>query len=331
MTKHPLHILAVCAALAASALTIAPEAFAQQPDAAAEAAKLAQSRAYFDQANKLFDDGKYPQAEQAYLAAWNLKKSYDVAGNLGMIEADLNHLRAAAEHLAYAIQEFPAGGRPGLRDTLMKRLTDVRRSVGAFRFQVNKPGAEVFVDGKSIGLSPLASEIFVDPGDHAVEVRLEGYTTVQMTLTGVKGQTNDVPVNLVPPVVVVQRAGPNKGVLIVGGVLGGVGIIAGAAMAGLWASKGSSASTAFATFHMPSGCPSPSSATGACATLASDLNSQATFGSAAVGLLVAGGVVGLATIIYGAATPRATKPATGVRVLPMVTGEGGGLLVKGTF
>ena len=45
--------------------------------------ELAQSRAYFDQANKLYDDGKYPEAEQAYLAAWNLTKSYDVAGNLG--------------------------------------------------------------------------------------------------------------------------------------------------------------------------------------------------------------------------------------------------------
>jgi PEGA domain len=333
MTKHPLHLLAVCAAVitCAPALTSHP-ALAQQPD---DAAKLAQSRAYFDQANKLFDAGQYPQAEQAYLAAFNLKKSYDVAGNLGMIEADLNHLRSAAEHLAYAIQEFPAGGRPGLREALLKRLTEVRRSIGAFRIQVNKPGAEVLVDGKSIGLTPIQGEIFVEPGPHAIEVRLDGFTPVPVSLTAVKGQTNDVPVTLEPVVVVVPVAGANKKVLIAGGVVGGAAIIAGAALMGLSASKGSSATSLFNTFHMPTGCPPPSSATGNCATLASDLNAKATFGNAGLGLLVAGGVVGVATLIYGVASPRATTapaPATtGLRVLPVVTGEGGGLLVNGTF
>ena len=56
-------------------------------------------------------------------------------------------MRAAAEHLSYAIREFPAGGRPGLRDALIKRLADVRRAVGALRIQVNKPGADVLIDG----------------------------------------------------------------------------------------------------------------------------------------------------------------------------------------
>jgi hypothetical protein len=328
MTKLPVQILAVCAALAAPVLASAPT-FAQS-DAGSEAQKLAKSRQYFDQANKLYDEGKYPEAEQAYLAAWNLKKSYDVAGNLGMIEADLNHMRSAAEHLSYAIAEFPAGGRPAQRDALIKRLTDVRRSVGAFRIQVNKPGAEVFVDGVSVGLTPMKAEIFVDAGSHALEVRLEGYTTVQQTLVGLKGQTNDIQVTLVPPVVVAPKTGPNKGVLIAGGVVGGGAVLVGAVLMGLSASKGSSASSELSMFHMPNGCPPPGSATGACATLASDLSSKATFGNAGVGLLVGGGVVGIATIIYGVASSRGAR-TTGVRVLPVVTGDAGGLVVDGTF
>ena len=71
-------------------------------------------------------------------------------------------MRAAAEHLSYAIREFPAGGRPGLRDALIKRLADVRRAVGALRIQVNKPGADVLIDGSSIWLTPLPGEVFVD-------------------------------------------------------------------------------------------------------------------------------------------------------------------------
>ena len=88
--------------------------------------------------------------------------------------------------------------------------------------------------------------------------------------------------------------------LIAGGVLGGGAVLVARVM-GLSASKGNSASTLFSMFKMPAGCPPPSSATGNCAALACFNRSHATFGNAGVGLLVGGGVVGIATILYGVA------------------------------
>lgn len=326
MNHHHYRIFAVCAALAGSALGGAP-AWAQgarPPQAAVDAAALQKQREIFTEANKLWDDGKYPQAEQLYLQAWKIKKTFDVAANLGTLEADMNKPRAAAEFLAYALREYPAGGKAQFRDALVKRLVDAQKRIGTLRVRVNKPGAEVMLNGQSTGVTPLPGDLFVEPGTHQMEVKLEGYLPQQVTVTVAKGKTAEVTFTLAPP------AGANKKVIVAGAVAGGVAVIAGAVMMGLYAAKGSSASSLAKEVKAP-GCPSdPSDATGTCGDLVSALNAQATFGTAGVTLLAAGGAVGLGTLIYGlAAGSRA--PRTGMHVLPVLMANGGGLSVGGTF
>ncbi|APR87775.1 Dihydrolipoamide acetyltransferase component of pyruvate dehydrogenase complex [Minicystis rosea] len=329
MMNRSFRIFAVCAALAAPVLTGNHSASAQTAqNAGGDAAALAKSRELFQQANKLYDEGKYPQAEAAYLQAWKLKKSYDVAGNLGNLEADMNKPRAAAEHLSYAVREFPAGGRPALRDALMKRLGEVSRLVGTLRFQVNKPGAEVFVDGQSLGTSPIQNELYVDPGNHSVEARLEGYPPVVMNVTVPKGKTEQVSLTLVPP------AGPSKAVIGAGAAVGGAAIVVGAVLLGVSASKGSTVSSLQTEIKAKGGCADGNAATAAqCSDLRDAGASKATLGNAGLWMLVGGGVVGVATLIYGVAGGGSTKaPArTGLRVLPVVSGDGGGLVLGGSF
>jgi hypothetical protein len=324
MNHRNLRILAVCGALAAPALTSAPT-FAQGQ--VIDAGSLAKQRQLFDQGNKLYDQGKLAEAEAVYLEAWKLKKSFDVAGNLGGLEADLKKWRQAAEFLSFAIREFPAGGKPGLRDALLKRLGEVRAQVGALRITVNRPGAEVFVDGTSIGLAPLSDDVYVQPGSHLVEVRMEGATPAQAQVSCAAGQAQAVPIS-------VEGGGggraANKTVLIAGGVIFGVAAIAGGVFTGLWASKGSSAKSLAGMVPSGTGCPAGGvGATGTCASVVSALDSQATFGSVAVASFATAGAVGIATLIYGLAGSRGAR--TGLVVAPTVTAQGGSLLLNGSF
>src|SRR5688572_17441641 len=57
---------------------------------------------------ELFVAQDYAGAYEAQLAAWQLKKSFDIAANLGQVELKLAKHRDAAEHLAYALDHFPA-------------------------------------------------------------------------------------------------------------------------------------------------------------------------------------------------------------------------------
>jgi hypothetical protein len=323
MNHTTLNILAVCAALAAPALASTP-AWAQKAPPTADL--LARQRALFDQGNKAYDQGRQADAERFYIEAWNLKKSFDVAGNFGNLEADLKKWRFAGELLSYAIREFPAGGKPALREDLLKRMAEVQQHVGSLRIQVNRPGAEVFVDGTSVGTSPLPFEIYVDPGNHLVEARLPDFPPAQASVPTTKGPPLDVPL-------FIYGKGANKGVVVAGAVITGLAAIAGGVFTGLWASKGSDAKSLAGKVPMNDACvaggvsPQPNAT---CTSLVSALNSQATFGTVAVGSFVGAGVVGLATLTYGLVGARNAR-STGLIIAPTVTAQGGGLFVGGSF
>jgi hypothetical protein len=324
--NHPkLRLLAVCAALAAPALVSVPAG--AQPAQVIDDATLTRARGLFDQANKLYDAGRLAEAEVAYIQAWKLKKSFDVAGNLGNLEADLKRWRQAAQFLAYALREFPAGGKPAVRENLLRRQAEAMQYVGQLRIQVNRPGAEVFLDGTSLGVYPLQEDVFAEPGNHLIEARLEGLPPVQANVVVTKGRVDDVTINLAPK-------GANKAVIIAGGVIAGVAAVTGAVFAGLWASQGSSASSLAGMVPHTAPCPAGGVVTPAtsktCSDLVSALNNQATFGSVAVGTFVTAGAVGAATLIYGlVASPRGAR--SGLVVAPAVTAHGGGLFASGSF
>lgn len=330
MTTRRLPILAVCAALAAPALTSNHDAHAQGAPKVQQgspvqidAATLAKQRELFQQANKLYDENKFPQAEALYAQAWKIKKSYDLAGNFGNMLADAGKPRQAAPYLAFAIREFPAGGKPALRDALIKRLAEVQRLIGTVRVQVNIPRAEVFIDGQSVGLAPITEELYVDPSSHVIEARADGYLPAQESFLASKGKTSDVSLTLVAP------KGPNKTVIITGGAVAGAAIVAGAVLLGVSTAKGSTLRTLQDEVKATGGCASET-AGGKCEELRSAGQSKATLGNAGLWTLVGGGVVGVATLIYGVAGgPKA--PRTGVRVTPIVTGDGGGLIIGGAF
>ena len=56
------------------------------------------------------------------------------------------------------------------------------RHVGQIRVQCNRPGTEVILDGVSLGVHPIQDEVFIEPGNHLVEARLEGYPLVRVNV-----------------------------------------------------------------------------------------------------------------------------------------------------
>ncbi|WP_437279645.1 hypothetical protein WME90_03545 [Sorangium sp. So ce375] len=64
--------------------------------------------------------------------------------------------------------------------------------------------AAVLVGGKALGRAQLEGEVFVGPGEHRVEVRLEGYAPMSQTakstktVKSAKGETADVGLAMVP-------------------------------------------------------------------------------------------------------------------------------------
>lgn len=335
---------------------------AARPQAGPLGAEAQQADEQFKRGRALYQSGKIHEAHEALKAAWSLKRSYDIAANLGTIELQLGMPRDAAEHFAYCIRTFAATGPKKQLEEAKRRFEDTRRQVGALAIRVNVDGAEVLVDGRSLGRTPLGDEVYVDPGARKVEARLAGYEPAAVTVQVVKGPAQVVTVALVavvtvtptaatsvavgagtPPVATTATAvpsataplpmarGPSTAVLVSGGALTGMALVMGTAFAVVSNGKASDATAKNLGLVKVGGPEACSTAPAAgCRDLTDLLKARATLAQASLGSFVGAGIMAAATVIYGLAAPGSERKA-GVRAVPMVTGHGAGLSVDGSF
>jgi len=154
----------------------------------------------FREGNRAFAAGDARGAYQAYREAWSLRKSFDIACNLGRTEAELSLSRDAAEHLDYCIRTYPASSREELRQAYLRfqeLFTEVRARVAALRLETKPQGAEVSVDGVTYGTTPREAEVFVDPGQHRVRAELVGFRPEERVVEVAAGATLAVGFSLV--------------------------------------------------------------------------------------------------------------------------------------
>ena len=128
-----------------------------------DAKELARADELYKQANTAFNAKDYKKARELYLEAYAIKKTYDIAGHLGLSEMELGLYRDAAEHLAAALRGAPPHQGKKPFEAVIAELEKAKKEVGTVTIKA-PAGAALSVDGKPIGTAPLAHEIFVEPG-----------------------------------------------------------------------------------------------------------------------------------------------------------------------
>ncbi|XXY45673.1 PEGA domain-containing protein [Sorangium sp. So ce269] len=193
MTCRSLALLLTVATLIADPDVAAAQHSApgEAPTSAADAAKRAD--ALVEKAKLLYLSGKHQEAEAALLSAWELNPTFDVAYNLGNTEYKLKKHKESAQYLSFALRHWPLLKTVAkLKPRAEQWLAESRAQVGAVTVTVGMAGAEVLVDGKAVGRAPLEGEVFVEPGEHRVEARLEGYAPASQTVSVAKGGAVEV-------------------------------------------------------------------------------------------------------------------------------------------
>jgi len=326
--------------LALAAVVVAAPAPALAAPQGAPVSDGARAHDLFKKGHDEYVKDHLPQAYALFLEAWGIQKSFDIAGNLAFVEKQLTRYREAAEHATYALANFPAGGTDAQRKAIEDALNDVRQYIGAITVRVSVPRAAVTVDGRAVGESPLACDVFVEPGPHTVVVTAPGCEPVQELVTTDKGSSHLItltpsrcggaPPPPPPPPPTESRPGP---VTIAGIITTGVALGLGAAFVRTATTKASDAASQTTLLGSnPAACTGSAHLT-ACANLHDTLASHDTFANAAVWTFVAAGAVGVGTLIYTLAVPRRPPAveASRVRVLPAVGPGVGGLMLKGAF
>ena len=305
---------------------------------------IASDRAASDRADELTKQalvlakaGRWSDAEPAVREAWSLKRSYDIAGNLGIIEAHLERWPDAAEHLKYAFKTFPGNGKPEQKKLLEATLATVLPHVAAVKIGVNVDKAEVFVDGRSVGLTPLANMVFVEPGRRSVVAKRQGYADGLQEVVAPQG--GDVEVALTLRAEAPPSSRPPLGVVIAAGVLGVGGLAAGAGLTAAANSTAADAATRRTTLGgAVNACGSSLTGTVAtnCNALHNDGAKQTSLSNGAMGAFVAGGVLAVVSVglgvwsITGRKAPD-RRSAWSVQVTPTAGVREGGVVVVGQW
>lgn len=292
----------------------------------------ARAKELYDMGNKLYDEQKWAEAEAAYQSAWNLRKSFDLAGNLGSVEMQLGQYRDAAEHLSYAYDEFPTGGKTEDRAALAKRIEEARLQVGVLTIKTNVVGARLYIDNKLVGQAPLEKGVFVDLGQRVIEARLDGHDDVLRTIEVTKGSKQDLDLRLVPKSAGQGSGGNSKRAVIiaVGAGLAAAGIGTGI---GLWAAGSGKTSDAegIRTGLNPGICPGTTPDIMAkCSSLKTTLESHDSLVNAGTGVFIAGAAIGGLTVVY-LLTSKKTSSSIGLEATPIVAPTFAGVSITGRF
>jgi hypothetical protein len=124
----------------------------------------------FREAQAALEAQDVPKAYGLLLSLWEKNPTYDVAAVLGQVEIYQGKYLDAAGHLAFSVKNTPADQGEALQRTLAEfskakeHVTTLRVAVDVAETKSAVDGAEIFVNGKSIGTSPLSTEVFVEPG-----------------------------------------------------------------------------------------------------------------------------------------------------------------------
>jgi len=320
--------MALTMSLAASSL------MAQTPAAAVQVKPTSEEDAkrLSDEGQKAANGKQWAKAREAFAEAYRLAPQPSRALALARVELMLGKFRDAAEHFGVGLREakdLSAAQRREAEASLAKCVA----KVGALVIKVEPAGAEVFIDGASVGTAPLPGPVYVEPGSHRVEAKLDGKQPVSERVGIVAGASLDVEMTLrdaegASSIVVKDRGKPVVTPPVVPArnkklIYAGIGVGAGLAAIGL--GTGIAAGVIGKQSHDEWDANDCTSARRDCREAFDEkdkLRSQV--GSTAVWLSIGAVIVGGATVVYALTGKKQEPKVTGAFV---VLPEGGGALM----
>ncbi len=184
------------------------------PDSAAPSSPKQEAATRFNRAIKLYEDGDYALALAEFERVYELVPDYHVLYNIAQVSTQLGRyaraLRVFQDYLAQGGDSLP----PDRRAEVQAEIANLTARSARIDVRVDHAGAEILLDGASIGLAPLSAPLVVDVGEHTLVAQADGFAPQTITLSLAGGDQREASFNLVPvpkPVertVVIERPTP---------------------------------------------------------------------------------------------------------------------------
>jgi hypothetical protein len=162
------------------------------------ASETARATELFKNGKAAFSHGDMAEAERLFGQALALRKSSDIAANLGQSELEQQKFRQSAEHFSWALANLLPSATDAQRKAVETGLARARAEVAVLRLEIKPDGADVLVGDQALGKAPIANGVFVDPGEVIVSVKRDGFVAIDKRVMVAKGTEQAVEVELQP-------------------------------------------------------------------------------------------------------------------------------------
>jgi hypothetical protein len=299
----------------------------------------------YNQGNEAYDRGDFALAFELYSGAFKLRKSYDVARNLGVTELKLGKYKLAVQHLSYSLSLYPSN-RADTKKQVVEWLEQAKAEVGSVHILLDPESAACKLNGAALSREEQGGDIVVDPGDVEVECGgVAGHRTGKSTASVKKGERVEVSVKLERAASVQGPKGPGpvstsghmrRTVLWMSGAIVSVASIGVGVTTGILSiAKAGEADGMLADLREKTGRKAPCAAPAApgCEGLLALRREQDALGNTAFWTLITGGVMAAATTFYGTVTqpPAGPAPLKKAAVLPVIAPGAGALVISGSW
>ncbi len=166
------------------------------------------ARAYFVEGMQAFEERRFGDAISAFRRASELVPSADLTFNIARAYEELGELDGAVENYRRYLRDRVD---PPDREAVLEHIRELEEraeaqriaarqtpTTGTLRVEVDVAGAEVRIDDRPIGTSPIPMPLSFGVGEHHLEVRLEGYVPFRARVHLDAGATAVAQAHLVP-------------------------------------------------------------------------------------------------------------------------------------
>lgn len=190
------------AALLLASLILPMPALAQapaSPETRASPEALKEGREHFTRGLVLYREGNFGGAQAEFQRAYDTAPSFRILFNLGQATFELGDyagaMTAFERYLGEGGDKVPAARRA----EVVKSLHDLEGRIGRVDLSTNVPGAEVSVDGVSVGTTPLSGPVSVSVGRRSITASLAGRVPVTKTIDVAGGDRTGLTFELLAP------------------------------------------------------------------------------------------------------------------------------------
>jgi len=285
-----------------------------------------------------------PLLEEAYAKNPN---SYNIVGNLGIVEHELGRWAAAATHLSEARRRFPKDGPPRHREAIDKRLADASERAGRLTVALRPEEGCVSVEGGLRACGGGQVTLFVTAGPVIFSVEAPGRVTQRRKVEVEAGR--ETALSVVLPSAPKPAPSPTSttsssdevlptwpSYVIVG--VGGATVVGGVVMFMVGDAAARGADDELGALRddtgQPAPCETPSSAavSSRCDVIARDLRVHDQVYHQATGVVLGGvGIMALGGVLFGLSIADDDAGDTAITVAPTISLRVTGLQIHGHF